>query len=103
MYFGLYGKLVAKTGQAAQVVQILQRNLEALKEAGCLLYIVNQQQDQPDVIWVTEAWQSSEHHQASLQLPEVRAAIAEAMPLLSGEFDQVKLDTLGGLGLPIEH
>lgn len=100
MYFGLYGKLVAKAGQAEQVTAILQRNLEELRQAGCLLYLINRQQDQPDTLWVTEVWQSSEHHRASLQLPEVRAAIGDAMPLLTGEFDQIKLETLGGLGMP---
>ncbi|WP_108124115.1 putative quinol monooxygenase [Saccharospirillum mangrovi] len=101
MYFGLYGKLVAKPGEADRVIEILNRNLDALSEVGCLLYVINQQADALETIWVTEVWLSSEHHEASLQLPEVRAAINEAMPLLTGEFDQVRLSTMGGLGLVV--
>ena len=38
-----------------------------------------------DRIHVMEVWESKEHHDASLQLPETRAAIAQAMPMLTGE------------------
>jgi quinol monooxygenase YgiN len=45
-------------------------------------------------------WESREAHRASLQLPETRQAITEAMPLLTGEFQSIELDVVGGLGLP---
>jgi quinol monooxygenase YgiN len=48
---------------------------------------------------VNEVWQSKEHHDASLHLPEARAAIGKAMPLLTGEFTQQELTVVGGLGL----
>jgi hypothetical protein len=35
-----------------------------------------------------------------LQLPGVKQAIAEAMPMLTGEFEQIEFDVVGGLGLP---
>jgi quinol monooxygenase YgiN len=47
-----------------------------------------------------EVWASRNAHRASLQLPETRQAIAEAMPLLTGEFQSIGLDVIGGLGLP---
>ncbi|HEX5405115.1 MAG TPA: hypothetical protein VFX16_22775 [Pseudonocardiaceae bacterium] len=49
-----------------------------------------------NVIWVTEVWQSKEHHEASLRLPETQAAIAAAMPLLTGEFTRQELMIVGG-------
>lgn len=100
MRFGLYGKLVTKPGQREVVVAMLQRSPDELKSVGCLLYIVNQDADNPDVIWVTEVWESAESHKASLELPATKEKIAEAMPLLTGEFDQIKLAVVGGLGLP---
>jgi quinol monooxygenase YgiN len=44
-------------------------------------------------------WESAEHHAASLQLPGTRAAIAAAMPLLTGEFTRQETQVAGGLGL----
>jgi quinol monooxygenase YgiN len=100
MRHGLYAKLIAKPGQRDAVVAILQRCLDELKSAGCLLYIINHAADHPDVIWITEVWESPQKQEASLQLPAVKAAIAEAMPMLTGEFEQVRLSVVGGLGLP---
>ncbi|MEM7134339.1 MAG: antibiotic biosynthesis monooxygenase [Chloroflexota bacterium] len=99
MAYGLYGKLVTQAGKRDAVTEILLRDVNELKSVGCKLYIVNHAAEEPDAIWVTEVWDSAESHAASLQLPTVKAAIAEAMPMLTGEFDQVKLDVVGGLGL----
>jgi hypothetical protein len=34
-----------------------------------------------------------------LQLPETKAAIAEAMPMLTGEFSGQNVEIVGGLGV----
>jgi quinol monooxygenase YgiN len=44
-------------------------------------------------------WDSKEHHDASLQLPETKAAIATAMPMLTGELTGQELTVVGGLGV----
>ena len=100
MRYGLFGKIVTQPNQRDKVVAILMRGYEGLKSVGCLIYIVNHDLEDPDVIWVTEVWETAESHAASLQLPETKAAIAEAMPLLTGEFSQTKFSVVGGLGLP---
>ena len=100
MHYGLFGKLVTKSGERDAVVAILHRNLDALRSAGCLLYLINHDPEDENVIWVTEVWDSAASHAASLELPSVKEAIAEAMPLLTGEFDQIELSVVGGLGLP---
>jgi quinol monooxygenase YgiN len=51
------------------------------------------------VIWVSEIWGSREEHDASLQLPETKAAIGRAMPLLTGEFTRQEVNVVGGLGV----
>ena len=51
------------------------------------------------MIWVSEIWDSAEQHQASLQLPETRAAIGRAMPMLTGQFTGQELIVVGGLGV----
>ena len=49
---------------------------------------------------MTEVWQGKEQHDASLELPATRAAIAVAMPMLTGEFTGQELTVVGGLGVP---
>lgn len=100
MRYGLFGKLVTRPGQRDAVVALLLRGVEELRSVGCQLYLVNVSPGHPDAIWVMEAWTSKEAHHASLQLPSVRQAIAEAMPLLTGEFERTELAVAGGLGLP---
>ena len=99
MRYGLFGKLVTRPGQRDAVVALLLRDVEELRGVGCQLYAVHVSPAHPDAVWVTEVWTSKEAHHASLRLPSVRRAIAEAMPLLTGEFDQVQLSVVGGLGL----
>lgn len=99
MRFGLYSKLVAKPGQRDALVAILLAGVDGLRAHGCELYVVNLAVDNPDAVWVTEVWASKDAHRASLQLPETKQAIAEAMPLLTGEFDGIELSVVGGLGV----
>jgi quinol monooxygenase YgiN len=100
MRYGMHGKLTAQPGKRQAVVDILLRDVEELKAAGCDLYMVSLASDHPDVIWVTEVWTSSEAHRASLQLPSVKKAIAEAMPMLTKEFGGSEFSVVGGLGVP---
>jgi quinol monooxygenase YgiN len=85
MTFANVGMLGAKPGKRDALVAILTRRSDELADAGCLLYEVGVSDDAPDTVFVAELWTSPEAHRASLQLDSVRAAIAEAMPLLSGE------------------
>jgi quinol monooxygenase YgiN len=89
-----------KPGQRDAVVEILLRDQDAVKDIGCDLYMVGTLADQPDSVCVTEVWTSREAHRASLALPSVQAAIAEAMPMLTGDFKQTEFSPMGGLGVP---
>lgn len=102
MTFANVGYLVAQPGQRQKVIEILTRPNPELAAAGCLSYEVGTNQDTPDTVYVTELWESEQHHQNSLSLDSVRAAIAEAMPMLTGEMGghrfQVKGSPLGKSG-----
>ena len=54
----------------------------------------------PDTVWITEVWDDAASHQASLQLPAVKAAIAQARPLIAsfGEHRELGVVGLHGLG-----
>ena len=99
MSFGFLGTMRTKPGRRDDVVAILLRDVEGLQAAGCDAYIVSVSDDDADAIHVMEVWRSAEHHKASLDLPATKAAISEAMPMLTGEFDSRELTVVGGLGV----
>jgi quinol monooxygenase YgiN len=94
--YGLIGKMRAAPGRRDDLVAIL---LEVRGMPGCLNYIVALDPNESDAIWITEVWTDKESHSASLQLPEVRAAITRAMPIIAGFDSQTETIPLGGLGL----
>ncbi|WP_257644159.1 putative quinol monooxygenase [Luteimonas salinisoli] len=98
--YGLTGTMRATPGNRDAVVALLLRDVAELKPAGCHLYVVGLDPEDADLIRVTEVWDSRQAHRDSLQLPSVRAAIAEAMPMLTGEFTRTEFSAVGGLGLP---
>jgi quinol monooxygenase YgiN len=100
MRYGRFGSLRTQPGKRDLVVGLLLRDVGDLQDIGCFLYVVNVSNDEPDVIWVTEVWSSPEAHRSSLSLPTVKQAIAEAMPMLTGEFQSQEFEVVGGLGLP---
>lgn len=90
----------ARRGHRDDVVALLLDGVEGLRAAGCHAYIVSAVPgEDEDTIHVTEVWESKEHHAASLRLPDVKASIAKAMPMLTGEFDMQELEVVGRLGL----
>jgi quinol monooxygenase YgiN len=97
--YGYIGSMKARPGHRDDVVSLLLSGVDGLREAGCQLYVVSVSQADDDTIWVSEVWPTKEHHDASLQLPETKAAISQAMPMLTGEFTSQELSVAGGLGI----
>jgi quinol monooxygenase YgiN len=91
-----------KPGHRDEVVATLVSGAAGLRAAGCDLYVVGTSDTDKDLVWVNEVWATKEAHDDSLQLPEVKAAIARTMPLLTGEFTSQEIDIVGGLGVPAE-
>lgn len=96
--YGLIGKILVAPGERAAVVQALLAGTREMP--GCLSYIIAEATDDADAIWVTEVWESAEHHQASLGMPSVQAAIAAARPHIRGFGERFETKPLGGQGLP---
>jgi quinol monooxygenase YgiN len=95
MTFANAGTLGAVPGRRDELVAHLTRRGPHLADLGCLLYEVGVDDDEPDTVFVVELWTSAAAHQASLQRPEVQQAIAEARPLLSGEFGGFRFEVVG--------
>lgn len=98
MAYGYIATIKTKPGHRDDVVSLLLSGVDSLRNAGCDLYLVGVSDADDDTIWVSEVWQSKEHHDASLELPETKAAISKAMPMLTGEFTNQELTIVGGLG-----
>lgn len=96
--YGMIGKITAKPGQRDALARLLLSGSGEMP--GCLSYIVAEDATNADVIWVSEAWDSEAHHKASLEIPAVRAAITQAMPLIAGFDTTATTRPLGGIGLP---
>lgn len=96
--YGLIGKMRAVSGQRDALIDILTEGVSAMP--GCLSYVVAQDPSDPDVIWVTEVWDSQESHRASLSLSSVKDAIARGRPLIAGFEQHVETVPVGGHGVP---
>ena len=95
--YGLIGKMTAVAGQRSALIAILLDAVERMP--GCYSYIVAEDTADADAIWITEVWDSKDSHARSLTLPEVKAAIAKARPLIAGFADGVTTTPIGGHGL----
>ncbi|KKB13040.1 antibiotic biosynthesis monooxygenase [Devosia geojensis] len=95
--YGLIGKMLAAPGKREELVAILMESTGEMP--GCLNYIVARDSKDENAIWISEVWDSKESHAASLQIPEVRAVIARAMPIIAGFAEQFETEPVGGVGL----
>lgn len=98
--FGMYTKIPAQPGKRDELVELLLEAAEAIQQLpDCYLYLVNVSANEPDVIWVTEVWESAEAHQASLNMESAKEAIKRGLPLIGEPVESIKLVPVGGKGL----
>ena len=95
MSYGYTGSMKTTPGNRQAVIDILLSGVDHLRAVGCHACIVCEGEE--DEIVVFEVWESKQHDD-SLQFPEVREQISNAMPMLSGEFSGRELSVRGGLG-----
>jgi quinol monooxygenase YgiN len=95
--YGMIGKITAAPGQRDALAQLLLSGSADMP--GCLSYVVSEDLKDPDVLWVSEAWDSKDSHAASLKLPAVQQAIAKARPLIAGFDTAAEVRPIGGIGL----
>jgi quinol monooxygenase YgiN len=99
MPYGYIGSMKTQPGKREEVVAVMLSGLDGLRAAGCIQYTVGVSLDDDVTIWTSEVWRSQEQHDASLQLPAVKEAIARALPMLTGDFTRVQTAVQAGLGL----
>lgn len=94
--YGLISKMTAVSGQRGALTAVLLENLGTIP--GCLSYIVAHDPADDHAVWVTEVWTDEEAHRASLQVPEVKAAIRRAMQMMATFADAQVTTPVGGVG-----
>ncbi len=93
--YGLIGKILTTPGARDQVVVHLLDGSASMP--GCRSYIVATDPADANAIWITEVWDDEASHKASLQLPQVQAAIAQAKPLIAGFGERFVTTPVGGV------
>lgn len=95
--FGLIGKMRAHPGKRDELISLLLKGTTAMP--GCRNYVVAKDPADADIVWISEVWDDESSHKASLSLPEVKATIAEARPLIAGFESSVRTQPVGGVGV----
>lgn len=94
--FGLIGSMTAKPGQRDALIAAIAGGSQDMP--GCYSYVIAADATNPDLIWITEVWDSKASHDASLKLPQVQAAITAAKPLIAGMGAQTVTAPMAGGG-----
>ena len=95
--YGLIVKMTTVAGQRDALIRILSEGTASMP--GCLSYIVAKDATDENAIWITEAWESKESHDASLSIPAVKAAIAASRPMIAGVGMSAVTEPVAGVGL----
>lgn len=95
--YGLIGKMIAEEGMRDELAAVLLEGIVGMP--GCLSYIVANDTEDPNALWITEVWDSEANHQASLSLPSVQEAIKKGRPMIAGFGERAVTTPLGGQGL----
>jgi quinol monooxygenase YgiN len=99
--YGLIGKMISKPEQRDALLALLLQGAKNMP--GCLSYVIAKDTEDEDAVWITEVWEDEASHRNSLQLPSVRDAITNAMPLIARFEPGVITDPFGGVGLPSDR
>ena len=96
--YGFIVKMTIVPGKREEMIRILKES--AADMPGCFSYVVAKDAVDENVLWVTEVWDSSASHDASLSLPQVKNAIPAAKSLVAN-FERIAVTTpVWGHGLP---
>jgi quinol monooxygenase YgiN len=96
--YGLIGKLTTNPGKRDELIAIMLGGI-GNSMPGCLSYIIAEDPEDADGMWITEVWDSEASHQASLAIPAVQQAIAKGRALIAGFSNRVVTSPVGGYGL----
>lgn len=80
--YGLIGQMQVADGMRNQVIAALLEGTQDMP--GNIAYMIAEDIEDPNSIWITEVWNTKTDHANSLNLPSVQAAITAARPHITG-------------------
>jgi quinol monooxygenase YgiN len=102
--FGMTTKVVVHRGQRDVLVRLLLAAAERVAEvAGCYLYVVSTSMEEPDGVWVSEAWRSKAHYEAWMSRPDVLQLFSAMTPLIATRTEPVLVVPVGGKGIQVRR
>ena len=97
--YGLIGRMLAQPGQRDALRDTMLEGMAGAPMPGCISYVIAEDPENPEALWITEVWDSAESHQASLQLESVQTTIGRARPLIAGMDSRTETRPVGGVGI----
>jgi quinol monooxygenase YgiN len=102
--FGMTTKVVVHAGQRDVLVDLLLAAAERVADApACYLYVVSTSMEEPDAVWVSEAWRSKNHYEAWMSRPDVIQRISAMAPFIASRTEPVLIVPVGGKGLKVRR
>ncbi len=80
--FGIIGQMKIATGKRSEVIAALFEGTSDMP--GNIAYMIAEDLEDENSIWITEVWQTKTDHANSLQLPAVQEAIGKARAHITG-------------------
>ncbi len=74
-------KMQVKEGKGQEMADIL-RQVSKIDMPGCIKYNIA---IRGDTIFGYEEWETKKHHEDSMSIPEVKALVQQAFPLMNGQ------------------
>jgi len=78
--YGIINRFTAHPGKRDELIAAMTSDEGGLE--GCRSFVVAHDATDPDVMWLTEIWDSKARWQASVERPGVKASIDVAVPLV---------------------
>jgi len=98
-YYAQQVKAIVQPGKRDELIERLNGSLEVLQRApGCVHYLISIT-DEPDVVWISELWESKEAKDALANDPESAKVMQELAPFIVSMADRATMTVVGGFGL----
>jgi quinol monooxygenase YgiN len=95
--YGQIAKITAIPSKRDELIAVLLEGTKSMP--GCLSYIIAKDVTEADAIWISEAWENKESHDASLSLASVKYSLSKGRALIAGFSNRVVTTPIGGTGL----
>ncbi len=98
-YYAQQVKAIIQPGKRDELIERLNKSIGMLQRTpGCIYYLISVTEE-PDVVWVSELWESKEAKDALAGDPESAKIMQELTPLIVSMAERTTMTVVGGFGL----